>query len=33
MRDAVMLKDISVERFDEDILIEGYVKDYVYRNC
>jgi len=33
MKDAILLKDVSIERFDEDILIEGYVKDYVYRNC
>jgi diaminohydroxyphosphoribosylaminopyrimidine deaminase/5-amino-6-(5-phosphoribosylamino)uracil reductase len=25
MRDALALRDISIERFDEDILIEGYV--------
>jgi len=33
MKDAILLKDVSIERFDEDIFIEGYVKDYVYRNC
>lgn len=26
MKDAVQLKDIRVSRFDEDVLIEGYVK-------
>lgn len=26
MKDAVKLKDISISRFDEDILVEGYVK-------
>lgn len=33
MKDAISLKDVSIERFDDDILIEGYVNNYVYRNC
>ena len=34
MEHAVKLQDISISRFDEDILIEGYVRGdfYVYGN-
>lgn len=33
MKDAVLLEEVSFERFDDDILIEGYVRSNVYRNC
>ncbi|HEY9062505.1 MAG TPA: bifunctional diaminohydroxyphosphoribosylaminopyrimidine deaminase/5-amino-6-(5-phosphoribosylamino)uracil reductase RibD [Pseudobacteroides sp.] len=33
MKDAVSLEEVSLERFDDDILIEGYVKSNVYRDC